>query len=117
MDPAAFARRPPGLFVHPAEHQDPPVSGVLDDRRGRAVETPERLRPLSCDRRHAAASSTRRKGSPASAIACFTSAIEWIRRWKIEAARTASPPPSRTALAKSAGPVAPPAGSAGPRTG
>ena len=35
-------------------------------------------------------------------------AIEWIRRWKIDAARTASAPPSRTAATKSAGPAAPP---------
>ena len=51
---------------------------------------------------------TRRTGSPAAAIAALTSAIEWIRRWKIEAARTASAPPSTTAATKSSGPAAPP---------
>src|SRR4051812_28801523 len=113
---AALARRPPRLFIHPAEHQDPSVCRVLDDRRGEAVEPPQRLGPLSGDRGHAAASSARRTGNPASAIACFTSEIEWIRRWKIEAARTASAPPSRTALTKSAGPAAPPEAMTGTRT-
>ena len=28
------------LLVHPGEHQDPPVGGVLDDRRGEAVRAP-----------------------------------------------------------------------------
>ena len=54
------------------------------------------------------APATRRTGSPAAAIAALTSAMVWIRRWKIEAARTASAPPSRTAATKSAGPAAPP---------
>ena len=45
---------------------------------------------------------------PAAAIAALTAAIEWIRRWKIEAARTASAPPSTTAATKSSGPAAPP---------
>ena len=45
---------------------------------------------------------------PAAAIAAFTSAIEWRRRWKIDAARTASAPPSRIAATKSSGPAAPP---------
>ena len=53
---------------------------------------------------HAAASARRRTGRPAAAIAGLTSAIAWIRRWKIEAARTASAPPSTTAATKSAGP-------------
>ena len=45
-----------------------------------------------------------RTGNPAPAIAALTDAIEWIRRWKIDAASTASAPPSRTAATKSAGP-------------
>ena len=53
---------------------------------------------------------------PAAAIAALTSAIEWIRRWKIDAARTASAPPSRTAATKSAGPAAPPDAMTGTRT-
>ena len=61
-------------------------------------------------------SGTSRTGSPAAAIAALTSPMEWIRRWKIEAARTASAPPSRTAATKSAGPAAPPDAMTGTRT-
>jgi len=41
-------------------------------------------------------------------MAALTAVMETSRRWKIEAARTASAPPARTAATKSAGPAAPP---------
>ena len=49
-----------------------------------------------------------RTGIPAAAMAALTSPIACWFRWKIEAARTAEAPPSRTAATKSAGPAAPP---------
>ena len=90
------------LLVHPGEHQHAPVGGVLDDCRDEPVVAELRIDG------HAATPAVVRTGNPAPAIADLTDAIEWIRRWKIEAASTASAPPSRTAATKSAGPAAPP---------
>src|SRR6185369_6598647 len=109
MDDTGLVGDPPRLLVHPREHQDATVRGILDDRRHEAVRSPARLAVgARHGTGHAATSGTRRTASPASAIARLTAAIEWIRRWKIEAARTASAPPSRMAATKSAGPAAPP---------
>ena len=87
-------RRGEGLGVHVGEHQDPAVGGVLDDAGHEAVGAEADRRRVGCASRHATASGTSRTGSPAAAIAALTAAIEWIRRWKIEAASTASAPPS-----------------------
>src|SRR4029077_6843847 len=88
--------------IRVGEHQHPAVSLVLDDDRDQPIRAPGRVPD------HAATPWVARIGIPAVAIARLTSAIEWIRRWKIEAARTASTPPSRTAVTKSAGEAAPP---------
>ena len=93
VDLAGLERRRERLGVHPGEHQDPAVGGVLDDRRRQAVGTEPHGGQVR--RRHAAAPDATRTGRPAAAIAALTSPIEWIRRWKIEAARTASAPPRR----------------------
>ncbi len=106
------------LGVLPADHEHAPVRGILDDRRDEAVRAvaqdgrierpnPRVERPVPGDR-HQAASEVRRTGTPASAMAAFTAAMEWMSRWKIEAARTASAPPSVTAATMSAGEPAPP---------
>src|SRR5476651_1647808 len=98
------------FMIDPGQHQDPAVGAVLDDRRDEAGS----IRPghgRRIERRggaHAARPGVRRTASPASAMAALIAPIEWIRRWKIEAARTASAPPSRMARTKSAGPAAPP---------
>ena len=92
---AGLERRVERLAIHPREHQDPAVGGVLDDRRDEAVGAPQRLaRRARPARSRGARSATSRTGRPAAAIASLTAAIEWSRRWKIEAARTASAPPS-----------------------
>ena len=108
MDLAGRERRGQRLRVHVGHHQHAPVGAVLDDGRHEAVRAEadgwRRLRA----RRHATAWGASRTGRPAAAMAALTSAMEWIRRWKIEAARTASAPPSRTARTKSSGPAAPP---------
>ncbi len=104
MDVARLERRAKGFGIHVRDHEDAAVGGVLDDDRREAIrpECHVRSRDGSLGV-HAAASGTSLTGRPAAAIAAFTSAIEWIRRWKIDAASTASAPPSRTAATKSAG--------------
>src|SRR4249919_2762597 len=108
MDIAGRDRRGQRLGVHVGDHQHAPVGAVLDHGRHEAVraEADGWRRPPA--RRHATACGASRTGRPAAAIAAFTSAMEWIPWWKIEAARTASAPPSRTARTKSSGPAAPP---------
>ena len=93
-----------------------PSRGVLDDRRDEAVGA--EATAAGDERAPSRDGLPGRAGpaGPAAAIAALTSAIEWIRRWKIEAARTASAPPSRTAATKSAGPAAPPDAMTGTRT-
>src|SRR5688572_13598217 len=98
-------RRLERLGVHPRDHQDASVGGILDHRGHEAVGAKTDVRS-----RHdvPGGHATARTGSPAAAIAALTSAMEWTGRWKIDGARTASAPPSRTAATKSAGPAAPP---------
>src|SRR5688572_19861090 len=109
MDIARVDRGGERLGVHVRDHQDAAVHGVLDHDRGEPVRPERHARRRERPRRaHAADSGTSLTGSPAAAMAAFTSAIEWMRRWKIDAASTASAPPSRTAATKSAGPAAPP---------
>src|SRR6188472_1770187 len=99
---AARERRVECLRVHVREHEHPAVAHVLDDGGDQAVSAEPHGRPVERNPDpHATACGTSRTGSPAAAIAAFTSLIEWIRRWKIEAARTASAPPSTTAATKS----------------
>ena len=97
VDVARRERRVERLAVHPGEHQHLAVRGVADDRRDEAVGA--EADGVRVD--HAA---TARTDSPAAAIAALTPAIECWRRWKIDAARTASAPPSTTAATKSSGP-------------
>src|SRR5205085_10415439 len=63
-----------------------------------------------------AAMSVRRTAMPAAAIACFTSPMETSPKWKIEAASTASAPPSRTASTMCCAPPAPPEAITGTET-
>src|SRR5579872_1352758 len=57
---------------------------------------------------HAATPSVRRTGRPAAAIARLASPMEISPKWKMDAASTASDPPSRTAATRSAALPAPP---------
>src|SRR6187402_942009 len=113
VDLACLECRAEGLRVHVGQHQHAAVCGVLNDR---GQETVWAEADLGRGHRHAATAGTSRTGRPASAIAALTDAIEWIRRWKIDAARTASAPPSTTAATKSSGPAAPPDAITGTRT-
>ena len=86
MDLAGRERRGERLGVQPGEHQHAAVGDVLDDRRDEAVgrrtgRPPGRATSRPSRRGHPA---TPRTGRPAAAIAALTSAIEWIRRWKID---------------------------------
>src|SRR4051794_22885476 len=117
MDDPGLERCRERLGVHPGEHEHGAVRSVLDDGRDEAGGSPDPLTGEGYHRTgHAAAAGSSRTGKPASAIACLTAAIEWIRRWKIDAARTASAPPSRTAATKSIGPAAPPEAMTGTST-
>src|SRR5579863_193827 len=57
---------------------------------------------------HAVAFSVSRTGRPPAAMAAFASPMLTSPKWKMEAASTASAPPSRTAETRSAAPPAPP---------
>src|SRR3990172_5239280 len=92
-----------GLRIRVGDHENSTVVGVLHDHGNEPIGT-ERWRDVC----HAAAPEVALMGSPAAAIAAFTSAIAWSRRWKTEAASTASATPSTTARTKSSGPAAPP---------
>src|SRR5205823_2591181 len=81
---AALARAPQRLFVHPREHQDAPVPGVLDDRRGQ-----------------------RRIGHPRSSSSRFSSGSRSGASWTIDATSAASAPASK-ASARCAAQPAPP---------
>jgi hypothetical protein len=104
------------LRVDVGDHQDAAVGGVLDDGGDEAGRAPGDVFLAELRGGHATDSSMRRTGRPAAAMAALTSAIEYMRRWKIEAARTASALPSRTAVTKSSGPAAPPDAMTGTRT-
>ena len=105
-------RRLERLGVLPADHEDPPVGRVLDDRRDEPVRAEAHGRRIERSRAVAAAirppPRPSRTGTPAAAMAALTAAIEWMSRWKIEAARTASAWPSVIAATMSAGEPAPP---------
>src|SRR3990172_10248066 len=92
-----------GRRIRVGDHENSTVVGVLHDHGNEPIGT-ERWREVG----HAAAPEVALMGSPAAAIAAFTSAIAWSRRWNTDAARTASAPPSTTARTKSSGPAAPP---------
>ena len=99
------------LGVLPADHEHAAVGGVLDDGRDQAVRAEAHGRPRRASELAAPPSGrlrVRRTGTPASAMAALTAPIEWMSRWKIEAARTASACPCVTAATMSAGEPAPP---------
>src|SRR4029077_7673773 len=108
MDLAGGEGRGQRFSVEVGDHQDAPIGDVLDDPRDEAVARPEPDRRRVERQVHAAGSRATRTGRPAAAMAAFTSPIAWMRRWKIDAASTASAPPRSIAATKSAGPAAPP---------
>ena len=101
------------------------LAGGCRDRSGRDPRQPARLRATPGGGRDRGGSRLREAPTCGQAPGLERGAgragwrddrIEWIRRWKIEAASTASAPPSRTAATKSAGPAAPPEAMTGTET-
>src|SRR5450759_919571 len=116
VDVTGCERRSERLRIDVGNHQHAAVRCILRPTRNEARWAPGHVLFDQLLATHAPDSSIRRTGNPAPAMAALTSAIENIRRWKIEAARTASALPSRTAVMKSAGPAAPPEAITGTRT-